>query len=506
MKRRKFIYQTSLGLGGLLPVVKRLNGMSLQEGPYLATGIKVGEITDTEAVIWVRSTGQNKPVGKQAKIPVFTYLDEKDQQWHPVKYFKDKYKQDRPDRQCKVVFPEGYTVKNIEGAVPGIPAELRIAYKVKGKKNWQFTEWKQVDNRTDYSAQFALSHLKPGTPYSLRAETRAVGASDIGSFLDGQFSTAATASEIKSIHFMVTTCHEYDDQDDPDGGGFKIYKHMQLQQPDFLVHTGDVVYYDQKAKTLALAYWHWQRMFGLANCIDFYRQVPCYFMKDDHDTWMNDCYPHSKTRFMGDFTFEEGVKTFYEQVPMSKKPYRTFRWGKDLQIWLVEGREYRMDNTMEDGPGKTIWGEEQMKWFEESFAASDATYRILISPTPIVGPDRPQKRDNHANSGFAHEGAKIRNFMAGQKNAFIVCGDRHWQYVSKDSATGLMEFSCGPASNEHASGWSQKNVLPEHQYLNVVGGYLGVRIQRMDRVAQIMFTHYGVNGNQLFTKEFSTAV
>lgn len=506
MKRRKFIYQTSFGLGGLLPLVKQLKGMTLGTGPYLATGIKIGEITDTQAIIWARSTEQAQPVGKQAKIPEYTYLDENDQQWYPVKYFKAKYKQDRPDRVCKVEFPTGYTVKNLEGAAPGIQAALRIAYKIKGKKNWQYTDWKMVDEETDFSTQFSLLNLKPGTAYSVKAETRSIGVNTVGSFLEGSFSTAISPSEKKDIHFMVTTCHEYDDQDDASGGGFKIYKHMQAQKPDFLVHTGDVIYYDQKAKSLPLAFWHWQRMFGLANCIDFYKQVPCYFMKDDHDTWMNDCYPQLKTRFMGDFTFEQGVKTFYSQVPMSEKPYRTFRWGKDLQIWVMEGREYRMDNNLKDGPEKTIWGKTQMDWFQESFSASDATYRILISATPIVGPDRPQKRDNHANSGFAHEGERIRKFMAGQKNAFVVCGDRHWQYVSKVSTTGLMEFSCGPASNEHAGGWSQKNVLPEHEYLNVVGGYLGVEVKRQSEQPMIRFTHYSVDGKKLFEKNFSVQV
>jgi len=299
---------------------------------------------------------------------------------------------------------------------------------------------------------------------------------------------------------MVTTCHEYNDQDDP--GGFRIYKHMQSMNPDFMVHTGDVLYYDQLAKNLPLAYWHWQRMFGLSNCKDFYRQVPTYFMKDDHDTWMNDCYPQSTNKFMGEFTFKQGVKVFNQQVPMGEKPYRTFRWGKDLQVWLMEGREYRSDNRSEDGPGKTIWGKEQMDWFQETFSASDATFRILISPSPVVGPDRPQKRDNHANSGFAYEGSVIRNFLATHKNVFIVCGDRHWQYVSQDQSTGLMEFSCGPASNEHAGGWNKNNVLPEHHYLNIVGGFLGVEVKRESGAAKIVFTHYSVDGEKLYSKNY----
>lgn len=65
---------------------------------------------------------------------------------------------------------------------------------------------------------------------------------------------------------------------------------------------------------------------------------------------------------------------------MGDKTYRTVRWGKDLQIWMVEGRDFRSPNTMEDGPEKTIWGAEQMAWFKRTVQASDATFRVLTHP------------------------------------------------------------------------------------------------------------------------------
>jgi alkaline phosphatase D len=221
-------------------------------------------------------------------------------------------------------------------------------------------------------------------------------------------------------------------------------------------------------------------------------------MKDDHDTWMNDCYPGMQTRFMGDFTFEQGQKVFLEQVPMGDKTYRTIRWGRDLQIWLVEGRDYRSPNTMPDGPEKTIWGKEQVEWFKRTVSESNAHFRILISPTPVVGPDRKQKKDNHSNQVFYHEGEMLRRFIEQQPNMFIVNGDRHWQYASKDDETGLLEFGCGPVSNEHAGGWNPKDKLPEHLYLNVVGGYLEVSLTHPNGKPQLAFRHRSVEGNLLF--------
>ena len=64
-----------------------------------------------------------------------------------------------------------------------------------------------------------------------------------------------------------------------------------------------------------------------------------------------------------------------EWFPLNEKTYRTVRWGKHLQVWMVEGRDYRCsDNGMTDGPDKSIWGEEQKKWFFDTFSKSDATF------------------------------------------------------------------------------------------------------------------------------------
>jgi alkaline phosphatase D len=199
---------------------------------------------------------------------------------------------------------------------------------------------------------------------------------------------------------------------------------------------------------------------------------------------------------MGEFTFEQGLEVFRQEMPIKDKTYRTFRWGKDLQIWLVEGRDYRSPNTQRDGPNKTIWGKEQMAWFKRTVKASNATFKLLISPTPVIGPDRKQKKDNHSNRGFYNEGEEIRKFMATQSNMYVVCGDRHWQYVSKHPKYGIVEFSIGANSNDHAGGWRQDDVRPEHLYLNVVGGTMTVTIDPKDNTT-ITVRHYDVDGNQL---------
>jgi len=240
-------------------------------------------------------------------------------------------------------------------------------------------------------------------------------------------------------------------------------------------------------------------MFSLPRLIEFNRNVGCYWLKDDHDTLNNDSWPGMKH---GDFTFAEGQKIFRQQAPMNDDgpDYRTVRWGHDLQIWFTEGRDFRSPTRMPDGPDKTILGPEQKAWLKRTVKESDATWKVLVSPTPIVGPDRKGKNDNLSNSGFKHEGDEIRQWLKANvpDNFFVITGDRHWQYHSVDPETGVQEFSVGPASDEHASGSPGFNPAI-HKFHRVKGGFLAVSLQRDGKSSRILFELLDVNGAVVYS-------
>ena len=389
------------------------------------------------------------------------------------------------------MYPPGKTVADIRDAVPGAPGETRVLYRPADGSKWLETTWRAVDADRDFTRQFTLTGLKSNTRYELRVESRNGGAA--GQALDGRFLTAPRANDAARVLFTVSTGQAYGSQDRPDG--YNIYGEMLKLDPSFFVHTGDIIYYDRLAKTIGLARYHWQRTYSLPTNVPFHCQVASYFIKDDHDTWQNDCWPTMKRDSMGTFTFKQGLGVFREQVPMGKSTYRTQRWGKDLQVWMVEGRDFRSANTNPDGPDKTIWGEKQKAWFKKTVTESDATFRILISPTPLVGPDRTNKSDNHSNKAFQTEGRELRRFIAKQKNMAVICGDRHWQYMSIHPDSKVREYSCGPVSDKHAGGWQQDDfVKTHHQYLNVIGGFLAVTVERQNGVPTATFRFHDAKG------------
>lgn len=457
------------------------------EGPYFATGIKIGEVTQNRAIVWVRLTKNPERVGNDAPMPDIKYKDPK-----TGKLIKPK---GRPDASPVVTFPKGYDINTIQGATPGSEGNVRLKYKAKDEQKWVQLDWHPVNPTKDFTYQFELSNLSPGKEYELLVEASPSGSKTVSTSMKGRFETAPAANVHADVNFIVVTGTSYPDVDSKNG--YKLYPSALKLNPDFFVHTGDILYYDAQAKTADLARWHWDRMYSFPNNIEFHRQVDSYFEKDDHDTWMNDCYPTMQTKFMGTFTFKQGQQIFLDEVPMGKKTYRTIRWGKDLQIWLPEGRDFRSPNPMPDGPGKTIWGKEQMAWFKKTVKESNATFKVLISETPLVGPDRGNKNDNYANVGFKYEGDILRKFISEQKNMVVVTGDRHWQYISKDAVTGLLEFSCGPGADAHAGGWKQEDKLPEHIYLNVVGGFLEGSVNQIDGKPTLTFRHYSPDGKLL---------
>jgi alkaline phosphatase D len=168
-------------------------------------------------------------------------------------------------------------------------------------------------------------------------------------------------------------------------------------------------------------------------------------------------------------------------------------------VWFTDGRDFRSPNKMPDGPDKTIWGAEQKAWFQRTVKESDATWKVLVSPTPLVGPDRANKNDNHSNAGFRHEGDEIRAWLKANVpgHFFVITGERHWQYHSVHPGTGLHEFSVGAASDEHAGGTPGEDPR-YHKFHRVKGGFLSVTLQREAAESRILFEHRDVLGKVVY--------
>lgn len=327
----------------------------------------------------------------------------------------------------------------------------------------------------DFIARAVFKGLRPGTRYICRTF---IGPDDKTSNPGpvARFRTLPGEDSSAPVRFVVVTGMNYakfhgDDRIDrkehlvenntelppPYQGedkhlGYPALETIRKLRPHFFVGTGDNVYYDTpskpRAKTAPEMRQKWHEQFVQPRYRQLFAEVPTYWMVDDHDYRYDDC----------DNTGDEapspelGQRILLEQLPYAAhndkdaKTYRTYRVNRDLQVWFPENRFYRSPNAMEDGPEKSIWGPEQKIWLKQTLKASDATFKLLISPTPMIGPDDLRKKDNHTNiGGFRHERDEFFTWLKENeldKNFAIVCGDRHWQYHSV-SPEGFEEFSSG---------------------------------------------------------------
>ena len=411
------------------------------------------------------------------------------------------------------------------GDLPGADGFVRFEWSTqKDLTASQLTDIRAATATSDFIVRSKLNGLKPDTEYFYRAHFGA----DPADLLPGavcSFRTLPGSAGDREVNFIVGSCMNYIKFMHGRAGnargpltatakdkrlGFPAFATMEKLQPEFFIGTGDIVYYDnpfRTAKTVPELRKCWHEQFRFQRMVDFFRDVPTYWSKDDHDFRYNDSdnasdrIPLPKT----------GIELFREQLPIAvsgdfdSPNYRTHRVSKHVQIWLTEGRDHRSPNKSPDGPKKTLWGAKQRQWLQSTLAASDAKWKLLISPTPMVGPDEDRKVDNHVNlNGFRHEADEFFAWVqqTGIKNLVLVCGDRHWQYHSVHP-TGIPEFSAGALNDEN----SRLGVAPGDKDGSDPAGkirQLFTSPQRSGGFLQIkaggelQMTHFSDDGEQLY--------
>lgn len=103
-----------------------------KKDPFLTTGIKIGEVSSTDAIIWATLTKNTNRVSDDAPKPTILYKNDQ------TGIFERKSgTQTRPDREPKVIYPDGFDINTIAGAVPPATGEARVSRKAENTDKWQ---------------------------------------------------------------------------------------------------------------------------------------------------------------------------------------------------------------------------------------------------------------------------------------------------------------------------------------------------------------------------------
>ena len=111
---------TRLLLCLLLIPIQLISQSTEQGGPYLATGIRIGDVSQTEAIVWTRLTFNKKRI-TGAPQPIALYTDPETGKKHTRKT--------RRDKNGMIYFPQGYDI-NTKQSTTEIKSNLflTIAY------------------------------------------------------------------------------------------------------------------------------------------------------------------------------------------------------------------------------------------------------------------------------------------------------------------------------------------------------------------------------------------
>ncbi len=404
------------------------------------------------------------------------------------------------------------------------------------------TKWINSGAEDDFIVKKYISNLAPNTQYYYRIKALIINSKDTVYSSIGQFKTLPDPESVRTISFAISTGFNYEKFYGIDSiineksvfppaigldrkRGFEAFEAVQDLKPDFFIANGDVVYYDKPsnkpqlwARNLPEMRAKWHRYFAMPRNKNFCLKIPAFYLKDDHDYRFNDC--DTTDNKFSEPSHQLGIQVFREQLPItdledeSPKTYRTVKAGSLLQLWFLEGRDYRSPNLQADTPQKTIWGKEQKAWLKQTLLESGSTFKILISPTPLIGPDDAYKKDNHTNvGGFQSEQKELFNWLVTNdflnKNFFIICGDRHWQYHSIHP-NGLEEFSSGAFVNQNSRPGRKpgdpestdpeaKISTPFIQLDQWGGGFLYVKTFMDEDHPSIRFSFRDVNGQERYS-------
>ncbi len=263
------------------------------------------------------------------------------------------------------------------------------------------------------------------------------------------------------------------------GHGYTVFKEMEALAPDFYIGAGDMIYADGDCPrggpdgagdwqneegdfpsvTETAVSWddaaglrdvfrrHWRYNRADPHLQRFLAGTAFYPQWDDHEVvggfgagWS---YWNAATRDRSGYAtlVGEGGAAFREYAPIARTGndapiYRSYRWGRDVEIFLLDPRSYRSRDDELDLPsaGKTMLGAEQLEWLRNGLTQSTATWKIVSSVVPLTIPtgDDATGRDGWASgeveTGYERELSDLLASLdhAGVRNLVFLSSDAGW--------------------------------------------------------------------------------
>jgi alkaline phosphatase D len=380
---------------------------------------------------------------------------------------------------------------------PGVRLRLEVARDARFRRVVRRATIFGLSRARDWTVRPRVPHLRPATTYHYRFLAGRVSSPV------GRFRTAPLPSARANVRFAITG--------DADGtkargrpffNAFGVYARMAGERNDFNLNVGDTMYSDSNvggappALTVRQKWAKYRENWSYPAHGALRRSAGLYSHWDDHE-FIND-FTRAEH---GDAIFRAGVRAFLDYNPVTWSQaaglYRTFRWGRNLELFLLDERSFRSAKASAGpacrtpsgapdiaptapqavrnafaplapslalpvapacldlirDPRRTMLGAAQLARFSAAVRRSTATFKVVISELPI--------QQFYANpydrwEGYEAERGLLLALLYGVDNVVFLSTDIHGILVGEvrlltlepggPIGTGILEATVGPVA------------------------------------------------------------
>jgi len=294
----------------------------------------------------------------------------------------------------------------------------------------------EAARESDFTVKLRVESLAPATRHAYRV---AFGREAV----DGEFVTAPEPGATRPLTLVWSGDLGGAGRCRSPASGYPIFRAMAGRRPDLFLFVGDTIYADHRCpvpENLAGADFRAADLPGFRakhryNRAEpavqaFFRATSVWAIWDDHEVRNDFAGPDEPLMPTGRRAFLE----YWPIQPPAGDPYRLYRrarWGRLVEVFVLDTRQYRSRNDTPDGPEKTMLGVAQREWLLAGLRDSEAVWKLVVSSVPLSIPTGRVARDSWANgsthlnpegtpTGFEHELGLIVRTLAERRVRNVV--------------------------------------------------------------------------------------
>ncbi len=302
------------------------------------------------------------------------------------------------------------------------PASVKIESAADGQTQTKYVSGTFVsDDKNDFTLQIPLENLTPATQYDVT-----VWVNESAQPRQGRFRTFPNENNAAPFKMVILTDFGY--LQAPVSN--RVFELAAAENPDLVFIGGDFDHRDPKLVPAKRQMF--QDLYSddpNAPLADFAKFIlhnyPLAYQWDDHDYGGDNSDRTATWRESALQVYRE----YFPSYPMGKYGiYQSFRYGKEVEVFVLDGRSQRDPNQTPDDANKSMLNGErhpdgQVQWLLDGLKNSTATWKLIMSPSVLNR--TMHKTDSWAN--FSHERETILNFIKLEKidGVIVIAGDLH---------------------------------------------------------------------------------